>query len=70
MVGCSGREESMQALGWGSPAERSVWAAVEFGCDGGEVVSAVDGHPQDHVVLAATRRGPAELLGRRNTSHR
>lgn len=24
----------MQTLGWGFPAERLAWAAVEFGCDG------------------------------------
>lgn len=30
-------------VGWGVPVERFVWAAVEFGGDGGEVVGAVDG---------------------------
>jgi hypothetical protein len=24
----------MKTLGWGFPAERLAWAAVEFGCDG------------------------------------
>ena len=33
----------MQTLGWGFPAERFAWATVEFGGDGVEVLTAVDG---------------------------
>jgi hypothetical protein len=33
----------MQALGWGVPAERFAWAAVEFGGDGVEVVAGEGG---------------------------
>jgi hypothetical protein len=29
----------MQTLGWGFPAERLAWAAVEFGCDGVQVLA-------------------------------
>lgn len=32
----------MQALGWGFPAERFAWAAVELVGDGGQVLGAVD----------------------------
>jgi len=35
-------QELSQALGWGVPAERFAWAAVELGGDRGEVVGAVD----------------------------
>ncbi len=31
----------MQALGWGFPAERFAWAAVD-GCDSGQVFAPVD----------------------------
>ncbi|SDN02439.1 hypothetical protein SAMN05444921_11787 [Streptomyces wuyuanensis] len=30
----------MQALGWGFPAERFAWAAVELVGDGGQVIGA------------------------------
>lgn len=33
----------MQTLGWGFPAERFAWAAVELGGDGVQVLAAVDG---------------------------
>ena len=33
----------MQALGWGFPAERFAWAAVEFGGYRVQVLPAVDG---------------------------
>ncbi len=33
----------MQALGWGFPAERFAWAAIELVCDGDEVLGGVDG---------------------------
>lgn len=31
----------MQTLGWGFPAERLAWAAVELGCDGVQVLAVV-----------------------------
>ncbi len=37
-----GREECMQALGWGFPAGLFAWAAVEFGSHGVEVFAGVD----------------------------
>ena len=32
----------MQALGWGFPAERFAWSAVQLGSDGVEVCAGVD----------------------------
>jgi hypothetical protein len=33
----------MRALGWGLPAERSAWSAIQFGGDGIEALPGVDG---------------------------
>ncbi|GAB7030114.1 hypothetical protein JCM4914_15750 [Streptomyces platensis subsp. malvinus] len=61
----------MQALGWGFPAERFAWAAVEFGGDGteadkdagGEGERAVDGHLASLVPVQGSWEGDGRLPG-------
>jgi alkanesulfonate monooxygenase SsuD/methylene tetrahydromethanopterin reductase-like flavin-dependent oxidoreductase (luciferase family) len=43
VVGCSGREQFRQALGWGFPAERLAWSAVQLGGGLVQVLARVDG---------------------------
>lgn len=49
----------MQALGWGFPAERSAWAAVELVGDGGQVGG----------VVAHVHLRPAGELCPRSVAH-
>jgi hypothetical protein len=56
----------MQALGWGSPAERFAWAAVELGGNAVEVLVGVDAMAERWSLT--TGRSPSQWPGMARSS--